>query len=330
MVKHRGITLMKKIAFVAAVTALALIMPAHAADKLRVGNPVPTSFSFMPMSVGLQKGFFTKNGLDIDYTGFAGSAKVQQALIADAIDIAVSSGPEFPFLVKGAPELAIAAVAGPPLVFAVFVRADSPIKSAKELRGKKIAISTVGSVSEWLVREIARQQGWGPDGIDAVAVGGVQTMVAGLMNSQVDAVMSDVSIGWDLEEKGRGRVILYPGEVAPDFIMNAIYASNKIIASSPDVVRRFLAGWFETIRFMRANKAETVQIATSVMGVNEGLAVRTYDHVMPMFSSTGRFEPKAVKTLARSFVDIGALDTEPDLTKYYTEKFLPASIPAAN
>jgi len=49
-----------------------------------------------------------------------------------------------------------------------------------------------------------------------------------------------------------------------------------------------------------------------------------YDLVMPMFSDTGRFEPSALKTLQRSFVELKLTDKEPDLTKYCTEQFLPA------
>jgi hypothetical protein len=44
---------------------------------------------------------------------------------------------------------------------------------------------------------------------------------------------------------------------------------------------------------------------------------------MPTFSDTGRFEAKPLAVLARSFVQMGALPAEPDMSKLYTEKFLP-------
>ena len=42
-----------------------------------------------------------------------------------------------------------------------------------------------------------------------------------------------------------------------------------------------------------------------------------------MFSRTGRFNPEALAVLARSFVDLGTLPKEPDMTSLVTEKFLP-------
>ena len=44
---------------------------------------------------------------------------------------------------------------------------------------------------------------------------------------------------------------------------------------------------------------------------------------MAEFSADGKFQASALKVMARSFVELGQLDTEPDLTKYYTEEFLP-------
>jgi hypothetical protein len=46
---------------------------------------------------------------------------------------------------------------------------------------------------------------------------------------------------------------------------------------------------------------------------------------MPMFSDTGRFEPRALATIQRSFVDLHLIDKAPHLTKYCSERFLPAS-----
>ena len=42
-----------------------------------------------------------------------------------------------------------------------------------------------------------------------------------------------------------------------------------------------------------------------------------------MFSDTGRFEPKALAVLSRSFVEMKTLPSEPDMSKLYTEAFLP-------
>jgi ABC-type nitrate/sulfonate/bicarbonate transport system substrate-binding protein len=95
------------------------------------------------------------------------------------------------------------------------------------------------------------------------------------------------------------------------------------MTTHPDRVTRFLKSWFETIDFMYANKAETVRIARKVTNNSEAVENKEYDTVMPMFSRDGKFNPKALATLSRSFVELKLLDQEPDLSKYVTEEFLP-------
>ena len=99
--------------------------------------------------------------------------------------------------------------------------------------------------------------------------------------------------------------------------------TNQIIAEKPETVRAFLKGWFETIAFMRKNKAETVKIAADVTQMSEPIMSRTYDETISMFSDTGRFEQKALATLSASFVELNVLPAEPDMSSLYTEAFLP-------
>jgi len=137
-------------------------------------------------------------------------------------------------------------------------------------------------------------------------------------------MVMDLTAALKLEEEGHVRLLLKFGTIAPAFHMHVIHASNALIARDPDAVRRFLAAWFETIAFMRANRAETDRITAPVMGVSEHLADLTYEDVMPVLSTDGCFDPKALDVLRRSYVEIGLLDKEPDMSKLYTEKYLPA------
>lgn len=311
------------------ISALAFASHADAEDLLRVGNPSAIAFSFVPVNVAMQTGIFARNGLKIEYSGFAGDAKLQQAMISGSMDIAVASGPAMAFVAKGAPELGIAATAGPPLLLTWSVRADTGIKTVKDLKGTKVAVSTAGSLTDWLPKELARRQGWGPDGITTVHTGGGPPALMAVRNKQVEGWVTGVNQAWDLEAKGEMRTIVKFGDIITDFIMHVTYATNKIMQANPDAVRRFNKSWFEAIRFMRQNKAETVRIAGPVIGSNPALTARTYDELMPMFSDTGRFDKKALAVLSRSFVELGTLDKEPDMSKLYTEKFLPGA-PATN
>jgi NitT/TauT family transport system substrate-binding protein len=309
----------------AAALAFAFASPhAQAAQTLRVGKAVPEAFSFVPLDVGIRENFFKQNGVNIDEISFAGDAKMQQAMAADSLDIALGSGPAMAFIAKGSPVMAVAAMAGPPLDLTLVVRPDGP-KTVAGLKGKKVSVSTAGSLTYWLVSETSRQQGWGPNGIDIEPMGAMPGQLAALERGDIDGAMTDISTALQLERTGKARILLRFAQIAKDFHVHVIYATNKLITSNPDAIRAFLKGWFQSIAFMRHNKAQTVAIAMPVIGKDEDITSKTYDEMMPEFSDDGRFNAKALATLAKSFVELKVLPTEPDMSKLYTEKFLPVT-----
>ena len=304
---------------------LGLTANAAAAEKLRVGKAVPEAFSFVPLDIGIHKGFFQKYGVEAESIAFAGDAKMQQAMASDSIELALGSGPAMAFIVKGAPVKAIAAMAGPPLLLTLVVRKDDDtVKTPADLKGKRVSVSTAGSLTYWLVSETSRQQGWGPNGILISPMGATQPQIAALKRKEIDGMVTDISTALTLEREGGMRILMRFGDLVKDFHIHVIFATNKAIAERPEPLRNFLKGWFETIAFMRQNKAETVAIAKDVINKDAEITSRTYDALMPMFSADGRFDPKALAVLAKSYVELKMLDAEPDPKQLYTEALLPA------
>src|SRR6266852_6556076 len=310
------------IAALALVTsAILLCSPASAAEKLRVGKAVPEAFSFVPLDIGMRKGFFARHGLEIESIAFAGDARMQQAMPSDSLDIALGSGPAMAFIAKGAPIKGVAGMAGPPLLLAIVVRPDGP-KTAAELKGKKVSVSTAGSLTYWLVSETSRRQGWGPKGIEIAPMGAMPGQIAALKRGDIDGVITDIGNAFDLEKRGEARILVRFTDIK-DFHIHVIFAADKLIVSRPQAVRGFLKGWFETIAFMRKNKAETVAIASEVTHKDAEINARVYDELMPMFSDDGKFQANALATLAKSYVELQLLPEEPNPKRLYTEAFLP-------
>src|SRR5262245_18563711 len=311
--------------FVALVAALAVPAghDASAQDKLRIGKAVAESFAFVPLDVGLRHGIFKQHGLDIEITAFGGGARLQQAMAADGIDIGVSAGPELALVEKGAPVKGVAMPFGPPVYLMLLVRPGDAIKSVADLKGRKIGVSSARSLTGWLMVELSRQQGGGARGIELVH-SPPRTSLASIKTGQIDGIVTDITFALRAEQGGEGKILLGFGDLVKDFHTHIIYATNKLIGGKPEAIRRFNAGWFDTIAFMRANKADTIKTAMAVLELPEEIASPTYDKLMPVFSTDGRFDDKALGTLARSFVDLELLPSAPkDLRKHLTEEFLP-------
>jgi NitT/TauT family transport system substrate-binding protein len=312
-------------AVLVALGVLVMRAPVSAAEPLRVGKGFPSLFQFTPLDVGAQKGIFKKHGLDVEISAFAGDAKLQQAFAAGAVDLGIGSGPGMAFIAKGSPILGVAEEAGPPLGITVSVLASGPIHSIADLKGKLASISSPGSQTDWMVRELGRREGWGPDGIRRVALGDATAQLASLRTHQIDMAPFDITTAYQFEAAGEVRILLKFGDVVKEYVNHVIYASNDAIAKRPDDVKKFLAAWFESVAFFKHNKAETVKISSDVLKIPEPVVGKVYDETIAMLSDDGRFDQKGLAVLAQSFVDMNMLPEKPDMSKLYTEKFLPAA-----
>src|SRR5262245_57852004 len=300
---------------VAAALAFAMVVcpAAQAQTKVRVGQPQVGTFQFVPLQVGSEAGIFKKHGIDLEVISFAGGPRVQQALAAESIDIGIGSGPELAFVAKGAPEIGVAAIADAPYSVVLTVPKDSPIKTAEDLKGKTISISSKGSLTHWLGQELSRQLGWGSTGINLAPLGSTAAQTAALRTRQIDGMIVEANAGYKMEEDGSGRVLVQFGDRIKTFHIYVFYARKGFAEKSRDAVRAFLAAWFETISHMREHRAETIEIVRRTAEVSPGVAARDYDELMGMFNPTGRFNAKALDVLARSFVEMGSLPREPDM-----------------
>jgi NitT/TauT family transport system substrate-binding protein len=309
--------------FAVVLTLLSVLSAARAADSLRVGKPEATGFDFSVVDVGIEADIFKKHGLDAEAVAFGGAAKQAQAMTAGNLDIALGSGTDMALIVKGVPQRAVAAMYGAPNNMCVIVLPDSPITDPSQMKGKKIAVSSPTSLTAFVAGELSRRQGWGPSGVERIALGGLAGMTAQLFSGNVDASVDATENAYQLQAEGRARILVSFGTVVPDFLTHVILASNQLIKTRPEVLRRFLVAWFDTIAFMNHDKAATIRITRTVTGLSPDLADKIYTEQMPMFSTDGRFDPKAVAVVQRTFVDLGILDKAPDMAPLYTEEFLP-------
>jgi len=297
--------------------------PARAAETLRVGNDAPASLYFCTLDYGMEQGIFARHGLAIEASSFAGTAKGQPALIGGSIDILLGAGSEMAYVVKGAPELAVAVVAGAPGAMALIVQANSPIHALAELKGGRLGITNTGGLTDWLARQVINREHFGPNDITVVAAGTTPTEVALLRTGALEGAVLDTVQAHALAANGTARILQVFGTYVPDFASTVIYAHRDLMQNHPELLRAFLSAWFEAKDALRADMDGAIACTVHKTGAPPEIAREVIAEVAPDFSPDGRFRPAAMAVLAQSFVETGVLPTAPDPTTLYTEAFLP-------
>lgn len=297
---------------------------AYADTKLTVGKAAANADPIIPVNVGYQLGIFKKHGLDVTIVDFTGGSKMAQAMAAGAIDIGDGAGTEMALVAKGVPMLGVCESASTFPFLSIGVPWDSPVKAVKDLKGKKVGISTAGSLTDWLAKELSTKEGWGPDGVEHVAIGnGAAGIVAAFRDHLVDADIGETALFLNMADRETGRLLIPVSDFEGSVASGTLYASKQLIASNPSAIRAFIVAWLETLDYIRAHKAETVKIESGVTGNPENVMSRDYDLTIGMYTKTCKFDPEAIATLKRTFAELKLLDSPPDMSQLYTEAFLP-------
>jgi NitT/TauT family transport system substrate-binding protein len=273
---------------IASVLSARVAWPADPAQKVRIGYP-SSAVSTLPFEVAKEQGFFTRAGLDVDYIQMR-SAIGPQAVMNGNIHFFTS------------PQAAInAAVAGLPLVVVLSLYRDTPwvlvtnaeISSARDLVGKKIAISDIRSSPYYFARAGLKKLGLDEKQVGLLTTGGTANSFATLTSNQVaGAVLSPpfdekaVSLGY--------KKFLFLGDLA-DIPYVGLFTSQNEIRNNRERIRKTIAAVMDAIAWQRANRAETVRMIEVRFKISRSEAERSYETIMGILSPNGAIDLKKVR-----------------------------------
>ena len=273
---------------IASVLSARVAWPADPAQKVRIGYP-SSAVSTLPFEVAKEQGFFTRAGLDVDYIQMR-SAIGPQAVMNGNIHFFTS------------PQAAInAAVAGLPLVVVLSLYRDTPwvlvtnaeISNARDLAGKKIAISDIRSSPYYFARAGLKKLGLDEKQVGLLTTGGTANSFATLTSNQVvGAVLSPpfdekaVSLGY--------KKFLFLGDLA-DIPYVGLFTSQNEIRNNRERIRKTIAAVMDAIAWQRANRAETVRMIEVRFKISRSEAERSYETIMGILSPNGAIDLKKVR-----------------------------------
>ncbi|MDB5409993.1 MAG: nitrate/sulfonate/bicarbonate transporter substrate-binding protein [Rhodospirillales bacterium] len=316
----------QRIAAGLAITAVVLTLSAgHAAalDQILVGEGGVT-FCWTTIEVGQEAKTWEAEGLNVSAIQLSTDARIQQALASDSISFGLTSGPSMGYRVKGSAATTIAALAGAPLNMFISVPPDGSIKTVDDLKGKTVGVTSAAGLTDWLVRELAHQKGWGTDSIHTVALGASRARLAAMKNGDIDALITASGPAFELQDQHQAKILLTFGDYVPNFHTHVLAARDELIAQNPQLIERFLRAWFKTVRYMKTHKDVVVRVAAKSFDITEATAAQAYEpEVLTMMSDDGAFSPAAVEVIRSSLVPLGILDTTPDAKALYIDHFVP-------
>jgi NitT/TauT family transport system substrate-binding protein len=201
-----------RVAILVGLILSAVATTAWAQAKLKVAIPQRGFWNSSFVEFGQREGFFKAEGLDLEVFWTQGGAETMQTVISGSVDIAMATG----FLgvvgayFKGAPVRVIAAESTGVYEAYWYVKADSPIKTIKDLEGKTIAYSRPGSSTNMMVLNLMKQYGINAK---AVSTGGLPATHTQVMTGQIDVGWAVAPFGVKDLNEGKIRVVVKAGDI---------------------------------------------------------------------------------------------------------------------
>lgn len=234
------------------------------------------SVATVAFEMSVRRGHFKQEGLDVKFITIRQSDVIIKAIMAGELNFMSIIPTAILASVRGLPIRTLAVN----LDNAPYVLVGRPqIKSMSDLKGKKIAVSSLGGMSTLVVREIVARNGLEPDrDVIYLAVGGSETRSGAMAAGFVDAALVTVPLNYNLERQGYNRLAW-----GPDFVrypMNGISGSPDFFAANRDLVLALLRGVAGGVRDVKQRRSEMIPFLKEYLEVPEDEAAKSYDFLL--------------------------------------------------
>jgi NitT/TauT family transport system substrate-binding protein len=221
-----------------------------------------------PLYLGVQKGFFKAQKLTIQPQLAAGGAAIVPAVVSGSDQIGFSNTTSLIIASsKGLPiQIISQGVLGgstPKQAWdAVLVKKGSPIRTAKDLEGKTIAVNTLQNVGPLTINTSLKKQG-----IDYTKVKYTEVefpdMPAALQAGRVDAAWMVEPFVSQAKAAGATALLTPYETTAPKLTVATYFASKQYIQQNPDVIKRFVSAMNESLQYAQTHPAEVRKVVTT-------------------------------------------------------------------
>ena len=295
----------------------ALFAQSRALRKVQVGVPA-ISMGNIIIYFTKEAKIFEKYGLDVEPVAVAGSGIASKALISGSVQISPIATPTVMTAVLAGSDMVILAHTMPGVIQYLMVRPD--IKRAEDLKGKTIGVTTFGSLTDFLVKYLARQKGLNPDKDFAMLqIGSDSDRFIALQQGKIPA--ATLSHPNYIFAKRAGFAVLWDFFKDVDYPWSEIVTTRTQIKQDRDMVMRYMRAHIEGIARFKQEPELAKKVIKKMLRLNDdSLAEESWE----LFAKHRLAAPYPnIKGMKTSYEYVAA--TRPDVYKHKPEEFIDAS-----
>jgi NitT/TauT family transport system substrate-binding protein len=317
-----------------ALGALAATVGAAAA-KVTIAIGGAGCLCYLPTVLAEQLGEYKKAGVEVEMVNFKGGSQALTAVLGGSADVVSGYFDHCVNLAaKNQAMQAFVVYDRFPGFALVVAPKNGSIASVKDLAGKRVGVSAPGSSTDFFLKYMLSKAGVDPNSVGVIGIGLEATAIAAMEQGSVDAaIMLDPAVTL-LQSKNKDLKILSDTRTQHDTVSvfggeypgGALYTRADWIASHPKEVQALTNAMVATLKWIHSHTAEEImaKMPAEMVGSDKTLYLAALKNTIPMYSETGRMDPKGAAAVLAVFSQSSpeVAKANVDLSKTYTNKFV--------
>ena len=311
---------------------LAFSQPAGA-TQISVGN-FGVAANGMPFAVALEKGYFKEEGIDVTgiITSAGGGTSLRNMLAGGVPYGEVNPGVVIAAIQQGADLKIISDNVLTVAEFVWAVKPDSPIKTIKDFKGKKIGYTNPRSTSQALAQMLIKEAGLQPDEAEIVRTGGFGEGLTALETGLIDVAAIPEPL-WS-KFKGKYRAVVTATDVLPPLDNVVGVTTANMAAEKGDFIRAVIRARRKAVEFMHKNPDEAGDLVAKHYNLEPEVARSAVRNLTSSrtngipYWGTGQIHMDGLKRMIELQRGLGTIKGEVDYAQIIDTQFLPDDIKA--
>lgn len=280
--------------------------------KVRVAVPGYT-IAVLSFLAAKMNGYYTSEGLDVELIAMR-APTANLAVLGGNVEFSAVPLAGLTTALRGAPLKLLFCQFDKPQ-HALYARAEFP--NIKALRGKKLAVSGLGTIDDILLREALGANGIDPiRDVTILAMGAADTRFTALVSGAIDASVLIAPVSFYAKDQGFRELAAFQdlGFVLPS---GGIIARDETLRTDPLMAERFVRATIMGFLFMRDNRPGTLRVIARMLRVDEATAAKLYDSSRPTMTSDGSVSEEVAKKMTAMILKIAGAKNAPPADKLY-------------
>jgi len=251
------------------------------------------SISITPLIYGIEKGFYRREGIDLQFRVLRGELAVSSIVGGKDVDYMYGAGTAVTAAVRGLP-MKVVSHDFKSLLF--YLIGNPRVQSGQELKGKKVAVASLSGTGALATRASLRALGVDPDkDVTLIVIGAASVRMAALEAGSVEAAIMPVPWNFRLTQKGF-KELIFTGKVLTQ-PLTGLATFRERVDKQPEQIKKMLRGFLRSLKAVKEEKKDVVEFIGRRFSLDPATAEATHKIVLQTLTEDGTVSDAALKDL---------------------------------